>query len=345
MNKIITAASIFVINLAYMLKKIFVNTESELNRSLIEEENSRKLLFTGSFIQKWYAKDFTLERWADELQMLKDIGITEIILQSVADTKDKDAVYPTEINGYVSNEKDMILLSLDAAKSVGMKVRVGIGDNNDWWKKGWHDSDWLVLEAEENKKIVNEIFNKYSHHEAFGGWYISQEFFELYSTTKSQQKSLNLFYKSICKEIRSKSNLSIMISPFYSSNKYKVGSLKLWSKIVQNVLANTDIDILALQDSVGARFNSIDDIGRLFYYTKQATDALEMTLYADTETFIGTKVGNIPASQQEIYMRMAKVKPYVEGFVAFSINHFQNKNSEEQMSNYNEYMDYYKQND
>ena len=79
----------------------------------------------------------------------------------------------------------------------------------------------------------------------------------------------------------------------------------------------------------------------LFYYTKQATDALGITLYVDTETFTTSKKGNIPVSQQQIYKQMVEVKPYVKGFIAFSINHFQNRNTESQKSNYEKYKDYY----
>ncbi|MCE5220611.1 MAG: hypothetical protein LLF98_04905 [Clostridium sp.] len=50
--------------------------------------------------------------------MLQDVGVREVILQSVVDTKNKYAVYPTEINDYSVNENDMILFALDAAKII-----------------------------------------------------------------------------------------------------------------------------------------------------------------------------------------------------------------------------------
>lgn len=345
MNKNIIRFKISIINLAYMLKKL-LKSNVKIDRKISNRNtNSKNPLFTGSFIQKWYAKDFTLERWIDELQMLKDIGIKEVILQSVADTKNKYTVYPTEMNGYSYSEKDMILLALDAAKKIGIKVRIGLGENDDWWKKGWNDFNWLRAEAKINNKIVNEIFEKYSYHEAFAGWYITYEFSEFFCTTKLQQVNLNLFYKNIAKEIKSKNNkLTIMIAPFFNSNKYKIGSLELWSKIVQNVLINTEIDIVSLQDSIGAGFNTIDNVKKLFYYTKEATDLLGITLYADTETFVSTENGNIPATQDEIIMRMTEVSPYAEDFIAFSINHFQNKNISSQRGNYEDYLKYYNEN-
>ena len=215
MNNVISRFTIFIGNLICMFNKFFRGKAKEESKVTIEKTSCRKILFTSSFIQNWYAKDFTLERWINELQMLQDVGVREIILQSVVDTKNKYAVYPTEINGYSVNENDMILLALDAAKIVGIKVRVGLGESDDWWEKGWYDFKWLSEEAEINKKIINEVFEKYGYHEAFGGWYIPYEFSESFSTTKSQQVNLNLFYRSIAKEIKSKnSNLSIMIHLF-----------------------------------------------------------------------------------------------------------------------------------
>lgn len=344
MKKIIIILIILIKNIIYIFKKLYKGKDTFSYENVTKERNLVKPIFTSSFIQKWCAKDFTLERWIDELQMLRDVGITEIILQSVVDTKDKYAVYPTEINGYSANNKDMILLALNAAKIVGMKVRIGLGENDDWWKKGWYDFSWLSEEAAISNKIFNEVFEKYGCHEALGGWYITYEFSEFFATTKFQQQNLSNFYKTLAKEIKSKSNLDIMISPFYGSNKFKIGCLELWVEILQAILRNTGIDTLALQDSVGVGYNTIDDIKILFNYTKKATDDLGITLYVDTETFSSTKDGNIPATQEQISKQIAAVKPYVKGFVVFSIDHFQNKNLSSQMNNYLDYLSYYNEN-
>lgn len=346
MNRIVIVIKICIVNLICVIKNLLEYNKKENKDDSTEFRTYKKLIFTSSFIQKWYVKDFSLDRWISELQMLKDIGVKEIILQSVVDTKNKYAMYPSEIDGYKINEKDIILLALDAAESVDIKVRVGLGESNNWWKKGWCDFNWLKEEAEINKKIVKEIFERYSNHKAFGGWYIPYEFSEFFSTIKSQQINLNLFYKSIASEIKNKkSNFSIMISPFYNSNKYNIGCLKLWNKIVRYTLKDTAIDIVALQDSIGVGFNTTDNVGMLFCYTKKATDSLGMKLYADTETFNTVNGSNVSATQEEIFNRMSKVNPYVDSFVCFSINHFQNKNEENQIGNYEDYLKYYNENE
>jgi hypothetical protein len=342
MGKIVERLKIVIAFFTFMVKKQYT---AKIIMPI--EKGSKKPLFTSSFIQYWYAKDFTLERWIDELKMLQEIGIREIILQSVSDTKNKYAVYPTEINGYSVNEKDMILFALDAAKIAQIKVRIGIGENDDWWTKGLNDFNWLNKEADINKMIINEIFEKYSCHEAFGGWYIPYEFSMSFITTKTKQENLNFFYKSIANEIKSKNCYSdIMIAPFYNSvsSGSKKRNLEQWSKAVKNVLANTDIDILSLQDSLGAGFNNLNNIRMIFHYTKQATDYLGITLYSDTETFNSETNGSVSATQEQILTRMYKVSPYVKGFIAFSINHYQNKNEVTQKHNYQDYLEYYNEN-
>lgn len=336
---------IFLINIIFLIEKLFVRRRNRDSEILVEVRKCVKPVFTSSFIQKWYAKDFDNKRWIDEMRMLKDVGIDEIIIQSVVDTKEKYAFYPTKIDGYTFSENDMVMMALNAAIEVNMKVRVGLAESDDWWYRGWYDFQWLSHEIETNKKIIKEIYDNYSDHDAFGGWYIPYEFSEFFATTKLQQYNLNFFYKNIADEIKNRnSDTNILIAPFYYSNKYKIGCMKRWRKIVENVLENTNIDIVALQDSVGAGFNKINDLGSLFFYTKQATDSLGMKLYADTETFTATKNQNISAPNDNIIKQITEEIEYVEGFISFSINHYQNKNIESQSENYNNYLNYYNEN-
>ena len=109
-----------------------------------------KPVFSSSFIQYCFSQSFDSNRWISELTMLKDIGINEIILQTIADTGVKYAVYPTKITGYTCNNIDMIGTVLSAADSLGMKVRIGLGFNNEWWTKNASSQDWLNTEASIN---------------------------------------------------------------------------------------------------------------------------------------------------------------------------------------------------
>ena len=298
-------------------------------------------IFRASFIQSWYGKEFSLDRWIKELDMLKKVGVDEVIIQNVIDTENKDAVYPTELDGYTNYKADMLLNVLDAATVVGVKVRIGLGDSSEWWSKGIYSGKWLEDESETNIKVFNEIFDMYGEHSALCGWYIPYEFSQPFVVTQIQCDNLNKFYKKISREIKKKSKLDVMISPYYNFNKYCIVPLDKWSTNVEIVLDNTGVDIVALQDSMGVKYNNLTNVGVVFIYTKKATDKLGMRLYADTETFTSVGGKNVSASQSEIEKRIESVRPYVDGYVSFSINHFQNKNVKEQESNYYDYKNYY----
>lgn len=314
---IITFITIFCVSI-YLPKGTFVE-------GLGQNDQLADLRFSASFIQKWYCKDFTLERWIEELQMLQSRGVNEIILQNITNTKKREAYYKTNIYGYESKEKDIIHLALEAAEIVGLKVRIGLGENSDWWTRGVVDEKWLLEEAENNKLIFNEINTRYGGHQALGGWYIPYEFSGHFVMTKKQRSNLNMFYKEIANEIKKKSDLDIMISPYYNSSVSGRHSLQNWSKSLEDVFNGVNIDIVALQDSVGVQYNDIHNVKEIFYYTKQATDSLNVKLYANIETFTKSGDGFVPVDNVQIGKQMNSVRPYIDGYVAFSINHYQNK--------------------
>jgi hypothetical protein len=300
-----------------------------------------KPIFGSSFIQYWYAQDWDQNRWTAEFTMLQEVGINEVIIQTIADTKAKYATYPTQLPGYSSNEVDMVENALTAADSVGMNVRLGLGFNSDWWSKNASDLAWLNKEAAANKAIVDEIVAEYGSHPSLTGWYISYEFSQLSARTSTYQANLNSFFKQITAEINTTKPLSIMIAPFYNSKYSWTVPLSSWSVMLQNILKGTGINIVALQDSVGAGYNTTSQLASIYSYTKKATDSSGMALYADTETYTYKSSKYYSAPQSRITTQLAKVNPYIMGYVSFSTDHYQNANVASQVSYYNDYYKYY----
>ena len=325
---------------ALEMKKHIATVDSKTNIKA-RTEAQVKPVFSSSFIQYWLAQSFDYNRWLAELTMLRNIGINEIILQSIADTKIKYAVYPTKIPGYTCNNIDMVETVLSAADFLGMKVRIGLGFNSHWWVMNAFSKCWLNLQASINKTIVHEVLDMYGTHKSFKGWYIPYEISQLTALTKTQQSHLNSFLKQITSEMKSNIKRDIMISPFYNGKFSLLGSFSTWSKILENIFNETKIDIIALQDSIGAKFNTINQLDNLYSYTKKATDELGIKLYATTETFVIKSSKFISAPQESISEQMSVESKYVESFVAFSFNHYQNKNVLSQENNYRDYHDYY----
>jgi hypothetical protein len=273
--------------------------------------------------------------------MLQKIGINEIILQNIANTKSHYAVYPTKMKGYSSNKIDMVEMALSAADSVGMNVRIGLGFNDDWWSKDVHEQGWLDQEAEYNSAIVTEIVSMYSRYQALDGWYIPYEFHPLMALSFVQQDNLNRFFRKIASTIKLNSSKTIMLAPFYNARVSGPVTLSYWSNIVHRTLKDTGIDIIALQDSVGAGFNNLNDLDEIYAYTKKAAEEIGLILYAVTETFEETGGENIPAPHRRIIKQLSRTSAYVDRLLAFSINHYQNGNESAQLNNYENYYRYF----
>jgi len=307
--------------------------------------HSRKIqpTFSSSFIQYWYCQNWNYDRWIEEYQMLQKIGINEIILQSIADTKLHYAVYPTKMEGYSSNDTDMVKAALLAADSVGMKVRIGLGFNDDWWSINSHLQRWLEEEAEINTVIVTEIIAMYGEHRALAGWYIPYEFHPLIALDYSQQANLNQFFRKIAETIKLYSTETIMIAPYYNARLSGPLTLALWSNIFCHVFQNTGIDIIALQDSIGAGYNTLEDLDEIFASTQQAAEEIGLILYAVTETFEEAAKEKLPAPHRRILKQLSRESAYVQKFIAFSVNHYQNGNELTQINNYEDYYGYYLQ--
>ena len=300
--------------------------------------------FSSSFIQYWYCQNWNYDRWVEEYRMLQKIGINQIILQSIADTKLRYAVYPTKMEGYSSNNIDMIETALLAADSVGMKVRIGLGFNDDWWSIEAQLHEWLEHEAEVNTAIVKEIITMYGGHPALDGWYIPYEFHPLMALDYIQQSNLNQFFLKIAKTIKLYSTATIMIAPFYNARLSGPVTLALWSNIIRHVFQDTGIDIIALLDSIGVGYNTLKDLDEIYAYTKKVTKEIGLILYAVTETFWETAEEKLPAPNRRIIKQLSRESAYVQKFVAFSINHYQNDNVPGQINSYKDYYQYYLQN-
>ncbi|AFQ43234.1 DUF4434 domain-containing protein [Desulfosporosinus meridiei] len=299
--------------------------------------------FGSTFIQYWYCQNWDFDRWLEEYQMLQKIGIKEVILQNIADTKSQYAVYPTKMEGYTCNSIDMVETALSAADSIGMYVRIGLGYSKDWWSNDIYEHAWLEDEAEVNKQIVIEIVKMYGGHKALKGWYIPYEFHPLTALSIVQQADLNRFFKEIANTIKANSAQDIMVAPYYKAQLTWNITLASWAYSVHHILYDTGIDILALQDSIGAGFNSLNHLDEIYAYTRKATDEIGMTLFAVTETFEVNETEYLPAQQHRISEQLARESAYVRGFVAFSINHYQNPQEAAQATGYKDYYNYYQE--
>lgn len=306
-----------------------------------ESADGPKMVFRASFIQYSYCQNWEPERWREEMDMLKAVGIEELILQTVADTGSRYAAYPTQIDGYTAGPTDMVGRALAAAEEAGLRIRLGLGFNKEWWGEIARETAWLEREAAANTAIVDELWSRYGHSPALAGWYIPHELSAATAPAEEHQQRFNDFYRTIAARIREHSDLNIRVSPFYNSSWNAGVSLPEWTELVKNVLKDTGVDEVALQDGVGAGHNTLEQLPALFEHTQQATDALGVRFLANIETF---DTDFRPAPFERIVRQFELERPYVEGFIAFSVNHYQSGCKPAQADGYAAYKEHYLRN-
>ncbi|QGQ93910.1 DUF4434 domain-containing protein [Paenibacillus psychroresistens] len=101
-------------------------------------------------------------------------------------------------------------------------------------------------------EIAGDIYSKYGSNASFKGWYLSFEVDNWNFLTSTQWDRMNVFYQNVSNYLKSlNSSKTVMISPFY--NTFGGQTSAAWQTMWQYILAaNPNIDILALQDGVGA---------------------------------------------------------------------------------------------
>ena len=157
-------------------------------------------LLSGSFLQSWICRDWTLARWNQEFRSMKELGMDFMIIQSVTDQsyrlgtaeeqdwssyifKGQTSLYPSKIEGLEisvlssQNNGDAIELMLKAAKENDMKVYIGLLSDDRWWDFGWgkpklpegkkdaatesYFASWCEYNGKLNGQMIAEIWDRY----------------------------------------------------------------------------------------------------------------------------------------------------------------------------------------
>ncbi|MFC4015117.1 DUF4434 domain-containing protein [Nonomuraea purpurea] len=277
---------------------------------------------SGSFLQPGLGDTWEPETWSQELGVLGRACMDQLVLQWTADSRAKETVYPTSMAGWTQGtETDVVEKALAAADSAGMQVYLGLQVNDDWWNKYADDTAWLDNEATVANRIADELWTKYRGHQSLTGWYLSFEVDNWNFGEAADQAAMAAFYKKVADHLHTLSpGKPVVISPFFNT----AGGLTTaqWQSMWTTILATSPIDVIALQDGVGAGHATTGRLAAWFAATKNAINAARPTtkLWADTETFTPDFT---PMATKDIVADMRAVQPYVSGYWSFSYDHYQ----------------------
>ena len=282
----------------------------------------------GSFMQPGTFKHYNDKQMEDHLQTMYEAGIDILILQwSFTTQGDKvtSAYFDTTFPGtFDKSGKKLLETILKAAEKTGVKVFVGLNENEEWWQKGVSDKNWLTTQAELGVEGAKQIYDTYkeSYPNALYGWYFVLEFYNMQADAATVDNAAYVLsqYRNGLAELDG--DMPMMLSPFLSS--YGAGpedTGKLWA----DVFAKADFrdgDIFCCQDSVGAGHITMAELEPYYAAIKAAVDTKEgLHFWANNEDFTQSNWTTAPFDRFMEQLRITD--PYVEAHVTFAYSHYQ----------------------
>lgn len=279
---------------------------------------------TGTFLDEIShdipSQNWGPEEWAADFAAMAAVGIDTVII--IRSGYREQAIF----NSWVLQERRPMLpardnlgqLFLDLAEKNHMRLFWGIYDPGDWDN---HADDALEI----NTRFMQEVWERFGDHPAFGGWYIT---FEL-SRNEPEQVDLVVAGGEHAKSLSP--DLPTLISPYIAGTKAPLGQKGIsaaqhadeWSAIFKRI--QTTIDIVAFQDG------HVDYLDLPNYLTTNLKLAREagMTCWSNVETFDrDMPIKFPPADWRKLEFKLdAAREAGVDKIITFEFSHFMSPNS------------------
>lgn len=287
----------------------------------------------GTFIQDWLSQGWDDETWDREFAYLQETGMHYLIVAPTAETVTGGVgrtIYPTELSGFEMKPgyPDLVEKYLHYAQKYGLKVFIGLNFNDQWWKKGATDRQWLLDEMEKGNRVATELYRKYHsrYPDTFYGWYwvweVASVGFQLRQQEEALIAALNLQLDHLT---ALDPNLPFLFCPFMNQ---RLGTKEQYRDSWIRVFAKTRFrpgDIFAPQDSVGAGGLTIDSFVGWFVELRKAVDTKPGLLFwSDAETFVQEDWSSAPLSR--FIRQLNDVAPYVDNIISFAYTHYYSPN-------------------
>lgn len=276
---------------------------------------------TGTFIDEitWDigSQNWSFDDWRRDFEAMSFIGIDTLII--IRGGLRDLAVFPSEVVGN-AGDPDLAQLFLDEAEKHGMRLLFGTYDSGTLDGK---NSQSLENEISTNVRFVDEVYQRYAGHSAFGGWYIAHE-------VCREEQGINHLFRSVAGHLKEKSpNLPIMISPFYPGTlifgKDRLSQddfYESWRKLLDGTAGL--IDIVAFQDGTTV----ITEFSDYLTTAKRFTDEFGIEFWDNVETFDrGLSYHFPPRDIRVLRRRLELAENYVSKHITFEFSHFMSPNS------------------
>jgi predicted enzyme related to lactoylglutathione lyase len=271
----------------------------------------------GTFISRNVMADGD---WRAGFSAMRAAGLTQAVVNHAVDASAGTARYPTALPG-LKMVYATIPLAFPNADLQGIEVYLGLQSSEDWWSLST-DPDWLASQAALANKIADELWSLYGSQPSFKGWYLPFEADNVTFPTQVEWDLLAKFYAAMATHLHAIApGKPVIIAPFFNPNAGGLDSAG-WREMWASILKKAPIDIIALQDGVGAGNTTLADLPEWFQATKGAIadSGSKCLLWSDTETFNIADWSTMPIGG--LVADMKAVKPFVSNMISWSFNDY-----------------------
>lgn len=237
---------------------------------------------TSSFIQPNPSTTiyWTSQRFLQEYQSMKNVGINSIIDQWTVDIDANEAYYPSSASWY-PQKSNMVGNIIASAGVNGVQVWLGLGNVYNWQSHA-SDTAWLNNQAYIDEITADQLYQLYGNQ--FKGWYISNEVNDKLLSTPADVAPMTSFFQQVSNYLHTHDgNKPVMTSPTYAN--LTESPTQFAASCVQ-VMGT--VDVLNVQDSGGSGYEHPADITNWFTALHNQLAGTHTALWDDPDMFSPT---------------------------------------------------------
>ncbi|MBN2802698.1 MAG: DUF4434 domain-containing protein [Deltaproteobacteria bacterium] len=234
--------------------------------------------------------------------------------------------------------KEPVEYILDAAEANSINIILGLylcEDSNgyNWWNAisdniiTKEDRDIINYHVERSIVIVNELYSKYKQKTALKGFYLSVEIANIAFIPEANWPILADLLDRVADAVHQNDPaLTLSISPFFNT---KLSTSEEYGAMWNYALANSDLDIIILQDGVGVEPETLteseDKISPFFIEVAKAAKNNKKQFWANSELFTNTGTRENPAFEpatiEKIELQLKTEAQYTTKLVSFDFHY------------------------
>ncbi len=272
--------------------------------------------------------------WYLQLKGMRDMGMEYVVIQYSTHYNAKT----TLINGKritaagytytpTYGSADVCKAVLDSAQKLGMKVWLGTIHDSDFTNPIGNMESYKKI-VEDSIAIIDDIYELYGNHPAFGGYYLSDETCDQWLNMSGGVEAARYVYKGQSDRIRELSpDTKIMIAPaIWRSGDPVTGADNLYRIIAPAKKGQRPVvDIVAAQDCLGREASlEVSDSAYNSYMTyveewAKAVRRAGAEFWHDAEVF---EITNTQKRQSDLLKTLALEAPLSGSIIVFDIPHY-----------------------